>query len=198
MIWLFLYSFTEFSAFTFARFVSLWGWNDAAVKLISKVLDGGTPGQRSYNSDMCFNWTRATGPQGPRLMEKAEGAREGTKMELLEPVLLRETSPLSWLKILACQLATSRWGFHWPGSLVVGKQFSWCLGMRSLELGCLDWGSNLTLNIYMTFASNFNKCLSFLICEMGINNSKVMGMEYEEWRMAQEGHLHNFRTYFCY
>lgn len=82
--------------------------NDAAVKLISKVLDGGTPGQRSYNSD-----TIPTGPEshratGQRLMEKAEGAREGTKMELLEPVLLRETSPLSWLKILACQLATSK------------------------------------------------------------------------------------------
>lgn len=76
------------------------------VKLISKVLDGGTPGQRSYNSDMfqLDESHRATGPE----TDGAEGAREGTKMELLEPVLLRETSPLSWLKILACQLATSR------------------------------------------------------------------------------------------
>lgn len=36
----------------------------------------------------CSNWMRATGPQDLRLMEKAEGAREGNKMELSEPVLL--------------------------------------------------------------------------------------------------------------
>ena len=77
------------------------------MKLINKVLDGGTPGQRSYNSDM-FQRDKSHGATGPETDGKAEGAREGTKMELLEPVLLRETSPLSWLKILACQLATSR------------------------------------------------------------------------------------------
>ena len=60
--------------------------------------------------------------------------------------------------------------------------------MRSLELGCLDLGSNLSLNICMTFASNFNKCLSFLICEMGM---KQWNDGYGIWRWHRR-HLHNW------
>ena len=48
------------------------------MKLISKVLDGGTPGQRSYNSDMfqLDESHRATGPETDGKSRRSKGRNQ--------------------------------------------------------------------------------------------------------------------------
>ena len=66
------------------------------MKLINKVLARGGPPGRDAATVTCSNWNKShcrsvpvvsQGDMGPRLMEEAEGAREGIKVELMDPVL---------------------------------------------------------------------------------------------------------------
>lgn len=114
LIWSLLYSFTDLSTFTFTRFVSPWGVKWCIGEINQKsVGSGGTSRQRSCYSDMlqleqeplqkCSH--SATGQHRPKIDGRSRGAREGIKVELMEPVLLWETSTLPWLR---------PWPANWP------------------------------------------------------------------------------------